>query len=188
MIVGSLAAYYLARTHTRLSYGIYLLFLLGHRAAVPARADAALQAHEGPGLLGTYSSMILFYTGLQVPFTIFLYTGFLRALPREYGEAALVDGATHWQSFTHVIFPLLRPITGTVVILNAVFVWNDFLTPLLYLGGTPNRRSRSRLPVRRPVRLQLGLHLRRARRRRRCRSWSSSCSCSATSSRASPAD
>ena len=82
--------------------------------------------------------MILFYTGLQVPFTIFLYTGFLRALPREYGEAALVDGATHWQSFRRITFPLLRPITGTVIILNAVFIWNDFLTPLIYLGGSPN--------------------------------------------------
>jgi raffinose/stachyose/melibiose transport system permease protein len=90
------------------------------------------------GLLGSYTSMVLFYTGLQIPFTIFLYTGFLRALPREYGEAALVDGANHWQSFTRVTFPLLRPITGTVIILNAVFIWNDFLTPLIYLGGTPN--------------------------------------------------
>jgi raffinose/stachyose/melibiose transport system permease protein len=90
------------------------------------------------GLLGSYSSMVVFYTGLQAPFTIFLYTGFLRALPREYGEAALVDGATHWQSFRRVTFPLLRPITGTVIILNAVFIWNDFLTPLIYLGGSPN--------------------------------------------------
>jgi raffinose/stachyose/melibiose transport system permease protein len=90
------------------------------------------------GLLGTYTSMVVFYTGLQAPFMIFLYTGFLRALPREYGEAALVDGATHWQSFRRVTFPLLRPITGTVIILNAVFIWNDFLTPLIYLGGSPN--------------------------------------------------
>ena len=72
---------------------------------------------------------------------------------------------SHWQSFTRVIFPLLRPITGTVVILNAVFIWNDFFTPLVYLGGTAQRDAPGRrLPVRRPVRLQLGLHLRRGRR------------------------
>ncbi len=80
---------------------MYILFLLGiilpfQLALIPLYRSWSAT----PGLLGTYTSMVLFYTGLQVPFTIFLYTGFLRALPREYGEAALVDGASHWQSFT----------------------------------------------------------------------------------------
>jgi raffinose/stachyose/melibiose transport system permease protein len=138
IMVGSTAAYYLARTYTKLSYGMYLLFLLGIVLPFQLALVPLYKFMKDTGLLGSYASMILFYTGLQVPFTIFLYTGFLRALPREYGEAALVDGASHWQSFTRVTFPLLRPITGTVVILNAVFIWNDFVTPLVYLGGTPN--------------------------------------------------
>jgi raffinose/stachyose/melibiose transport system permease protein len=138
VLAGSTAAYYLARTHTRLSYGLYLLFLLGIVLPFQLALVPLYRFMKDTGLLGSYTSMVLFYTGLQTPFTIFLYAGFLRALPREYGEAALVDGASHWQSFTRVTFPLLRPITGTVVILNAVFVWNDFLTPLIYLGGTPN--------------------------------------------------
>jgi raffinose/stachyose/melibiose transport system permease protein len=138
VLVGSTAAYYLARTQSRLSYGLYLLFLLGIVLPFQLALVPLYRFMKDTGLLGSYTSMILFYTGLQTPFTIFLYTGFLRALPREYGEAALVDGASHWQSFTRVTFPLLRPITGTVIILNAVFVWNDFLTPLIYLGGTPN--------------------------------------------------
>ena len=139
IMIGSTAAYYLARTQSQLSYGMYLLFLLGIVLPFQLALVPALPVHEGHRACSAPTrSMVLFYTGLQVPFTIFLYTGFLRALPREYGEAALVDGATHWQSFTRVTFPLLRPITGTVVILNAVFIWNDFLTPLLYLGGTPN--------------------------------------------------
>jgi raffinose/stachyose/melibiose transport system permease protein len=136
--IGSTAGYYLARTHSRLSYGMYLLFLLGIVLPFQLALVPLYRFMKDTGLLGSYASMVLFYTGLQIPFTIFLYTGFLRAQPREYGEAALVDGATHWQSFTRVTFPLLRPITGTVLILNAVFIWNDFLTPLLYLGGTPN--------------------------------------------------
>jgi raffinose/stachyose/melibiose transport system permease protein len=94
--VGSCAAYFLARTNTRLGYGMYVLFLLG----------------------------------------IVLYTGFIRALPPEYAAAALVDGASHAQAYTRIVFPLLRPITGTVLILNAVFIWNDFFTPLLYLSGS----------------------------------------------------
>ena len=136
--VGSTAAYYLARKHSRLSYGMYIVFLLGIILPFQLALVPLYRMVKDAGLLGTYSSMVIFYTGLQAPFTIFLYTGFLRALPREYGEAALVDGATHWQSFRRVTFPLLRPITGTVIILNAVFIWNDFLTPLIYLGGSPN--------------------------------------------------
>jgi raffinose/stachyose/melibiose transport system permease protein len=136
--VGSLASYYLARTRSRLSYGMYILFLLGIILPFQLALVPLYRMVKDAGLLGTYTSMVAFYTGLQMPFTIFLYTGFLRALPREYGEAALVDGASHWQSFTRITFPLLRPITGTIVILNAVFVWNDFLTPLIYLGGSPN--------------------------------------------------
>jgi raffinose/stachyose/melibiose transport system permease protein len=136
--IGSTASYYLARTHSKLSYGMYLLFLLGIVLPFQLALVPLYRFMKDTGLLGSYTSMILFYTGLQIPFTIFLYTGFLRALPREYGEAALVDGATHWQSFRRVTFPLLRPITGTVIILNAVLVWNDFLTPLIYLGGTAN--------------------------------------------------
>jgi raffinose/stachyose/melibiose transport system permease protein len=136
--VGSTASYYLARKQSRLSYGMYIVFLLGIILPFQLALVPLYRMVKDAGLLGSYSSMVVFYTGLQVPFTIFLYTGFLRALPREYGEAALVDGATHWQSFRRVTFPLLRPITGTVIILNAVFIWNDFLTPLIYLGGSPN--------------------------------------------------
>jgi len=136
--VGSLASYYLARAKSRLSYGMYILFLLGIILPFQLALVPLYSLMKDTGLLGSYTSMVLFNTGIQVPFTIFLYTGFLRALPREYGEAALVDGASHWQSFRKITFPLLRPITGTVIILNAVFIWNDFLTPLVYLGGTPN--------------------------------------------------
>jgi raffinose/stachyose/melibiose transport system permease protein len=136
--VGSTAAYYLARKQSRLSYGMYILFLLGIILPFQLALVPLYRFMKDTGLLGSYTSMVLFYTGLQIPFTIFLYSGFLRALPREYGEAALVDGANHWQSFTRITFPLLRPVTGTVIILNAAFIWNDFLTPLIYLGGTPN--------------------------------------------------
>lgn len=135
---GSLAAYYLARRQSHMSYGLYILFLVGIILPFQLALVPLYKMVKDAGLLGTYTGMVAFHTGLQMPFTIFLYTGFLRALPREYGEAALVDGASHLQSFARVTFPLLRPITGTVLILNAIFIWNDFLTPLLYLSGSPN--------------------------------------------------
>jgi raffinose/stachyose/melibiose transport system permease protein len=136
IVLGSSAAYFLARRATRLSYGIYILFLLGIVLPFQLGMIPLYQTFSDLGLIGSYQAVILFYTGIQLPFTVFLYTGFIRALPADYATAALVDGASHLQAFTRIVFPLLRPITGTVLILNAVFIWNDFFTPLLYLGGS----------------------------------------------------
>lgn len=136
IFVGSMAAYALARRQSRLSYGLYLLFLLGIILPFQLALIPLYQIMRDLQLLGTYTSLIIFYTGHQLPFTVFLYTGFLRALPRGYEEAAFIDGASPFQAYRRIVFPLLRPVTGTVIILNAIFVWNDFLTPLLYVGGT----------------------------------------------------
>jgi raffinose/stachyose/melibiose transport system permease protein len=142
--IGSFAAYFLSRRASGLGYGLYVLFLLGIVLPFQLGMIPLFKLVDGAGLLGTYQGMIIFYTGIQLPFTIFLYTGFIRALPGDYAHAALIDGAGHFQAFTRVVFPLLRPVTGTVLILNAVFIWNDFFTPLLYLGGS----TRETVPVR----------------------------------------
>ena len=142
--IGSCAAYFLARTGTRLGYGLYILFLLGIVLPFQLGMIPLYNLFSRLDLIGSYQAIILFYTGIQLPFTVFLYTGFIRALPPEYAAAALVDGASHLQAYTRIVFPLLRPITGTVLILNAVFIWNDFFTPLLYLAGS----DKETIPVR----------------------------------------
>ena len=96
------------------------------------------------GLLGTQAGAILLYTGLLLPLSVFLYTGFVRALPRDYEEAAFIDGASRWQAFTRIVFPLLSSVTGTVAVLTALIVWNDFFTQLVFFGGGANNRT---LPV-----------------------------------------
>ncbi|MFD5748847.1 carbohydrate ABC transporter permease [Streptomyces sp. NPDC127033] len=136
IVLGSTGAYYLARRARGLGYGLYVLFLLGIVLPFQLGMIPLYKLVDSLGWLGTYQGMVLFYTGIQLPFTVFLYTGFIRALPADYAQAALIDGCDHRQAFTRIVFPLLRPITGTVIILNAVFIWNDFFTPLLYLGGS----------------------------------------------------
>jgi raffinose/stachyose/melibiose transport system permease protein len=141
--LGSLASYPLARWQKGLGNGVYILFIAGLVVPLQLAMVPLYQIMRDLNLLGTYTSLIIFYAGHQLPLTIFLYTGFLRALPRSYEEAALIDGASHFQAFWRVVFPLLRPVTGTVIILNALFIWNDFLTPLLYVAGT----SQQTIPV-----------------------------------------
>jgi raffinose/stachyose/melibiose transport system permease protein len=137
--VGSLCAYALARRPSRLSSGLYFLFVLGiilpfQLAIIPVYV-VLRQLH----LTGTYLGMILLYTGIITPLGVFLYTGFIRALPKEYEEAAQVDGASLIRTYLHVVFPLLLPVTGTVAILAGIFIWNDFFLALIFLSGSPNQ-------------------------------------------------
>jgi raffinose/stachyose/melibiose transport system permease protein len=136
LAVCSLAAYPLARVTARWSRGMFLLIMLGLLLPFQLAALPLYQTMRDLGLLGTPWALVLFYSGLQVPFTVFLYVGFLRALPRDFEDAALIDGCTPLQGFRYVVFPMLKPVTVTALVLNAVFVWNDFFTPLLYLSGS----------------------------------------------------
>lgn len=133
---GSMAAYAISRRATRLSFVTYVLFLLGLMIPLQLGMVPLYQLMRDLNLLQTYTSLILFSVGTQLPITVFLYAGFLRALPREYEEAAYVDGAGPFRTFVAIVFPMLRPVTGTVVILAAINIWNEFLTPQLYLSGS----------------------------------------------------
>jgi raffinose/stachyose/melibiose transport system permease protein len=143
VLCGSLGAYFLARRMSRLSYGLYLLFLLGLMVPLQLGMVPLYQFMRDVNLLQTYTSLIIFEVGHQLPLVVFLYASFTRALPREYEEAAAIDGASTGATFRRIVFPLLRPITGTVVILSSINIWNDFLTPLLYVGGS----AQQTLPV-----------------------------------------
>ncbi|MFT4029413.1 MAG: carbohydrate ABC transporter permease [Protaetiibacter sp.] len=136
VLLGSTTAYFFARRMTRVSNALYFLVLLGLMIPLQLGMVPLYRLMHSAGLLGTYTSLILFYAGTQLPFTVFLYAGFLRATPRDYEEAAFLDGAGWWRTFWFVVFPLVRPVTITVVLLDIIDVWKDFLTPLLYVGGS----------------------------------------------------
>ena len=136
LAVSSLAAYPLARSTARWSRGTFLLVMLGLILPFQLASLPLYQTVRDLGLLGSVWSLILFYSGLQVPFTTFLYVGFLRALPRDFEDASAIDGCTQLETFRYVVIPMVKPITVTALVLNAVSVWNDFFTPLLYLSGS----------------------------------------------------
>jgi raffinose/stachyose/melibiose transport system permease protein len=143
VLIGSITAYVISRKLGRFSTVVYYLILVG--IIVPAQLGLVpiYVAARSLGLVGNQWGMVILYIGMLMPLTIFLYAGFVRGIPRDYEEAARIDGARKFQVFARVIFPLLSPATGTVAILTGLVVWNDFFTPLIFLQGT----DASTLPV-----------------------------------------
>jgi raffinose/stachyose/melibiose transport system permease protein len=134
---GSMAAYPLARSTARLSNATFFTFLIGLLLPFQLALLPLYIQMRDLGLLGSIWSLVIVYTGVQMPFSIFLITTFMRtAVPVDYEEAARLDGCGDIRVFWHVVVPMLRPVLGTCIILNGVFIWNDFFTPLIYLAGS----------------------------------------------------
>lgn len=131
------AAYALARYSFRWSNVVYYLFLAG--LVIPAQLTILplVLLDKNLGLINTYAGLIFPYIGAHMPFAVFLLTGFLRTVPGELRDAALIDGANEFQVFYYVMVPLLRPALATVAILNAVGIWNDFFFPLVVSPKIP---------------------------------------------------
>lgn len=138
VVLGSVCAYTIARRPGKMGTTLYLLFVLGIILPFQLGLVPTYAVLRELGLVGSYLGLILLYSGIWMPLSVFLYTGFVRALPREYEEAAQVDGASQLHIFWKVVFPLLRPITGTVAIFTGLIIWNDFFFSLIFLSGTDN--------------------------------------------------
>jgi raffinose/stachyose/melibiose transport system permease protein len=136
--LGSIAAYTITRIPGKASHALYLLFLVGIILPFQLGMVPLYVAMRSLGLVGTDLGMIILYSGLLMPLSVFLYTGFARSLPREYEQAAQIDGASRFRAFVWIIFPLLGPATGTVAILAGMLIWNDFFTGLIFLSGSSN--------------------------------------------------
>jgi len=139
VVLSSMAAYPIARFTARWSSVAFYGFMVGLLVPFQLGLIPLYKLMQQAGLIGTLAPLIIIYVGMRLPFSLFLYVQFLRQIPTDYEEAAALDGCGPLQAFFRVVFPLVRPVTGTVVILNGLFVWNDFLMPLLYLSGSGNQ-------------------------------------------------
>jgi raffinose/stachyose/melibiose transport system permease protein len=86
------------------------------------------------GLMGTVPGYLLFEASLTIPVNLFLFVSYIQTIPGELDESARMDGATRWGTYWRIIFPLMRPVVATAVILNTIGVWGDFVTPQIILG------------------------------------------------------
>ncbi|MFC5451307.1 carbohydrate ABC transporter permease [Paenibacillus aestuarii] len=129
----SMAGYKLSRTPGKLSHAIFLLFVASMLIPFQTIMVTLTKMAKDLGLQGTPFGLGVVCAGLGVNMAIFLYHGFVKGVPRELDESAEMDGCGEFRTFFTIIFPLLLPITFTIVILNMLWLWNDFLLPVLLL-------------------------------------------------------
>lgn len=136
VILGSMAGYVLQRRTDKAHRFINSLILTG--LMVPAAILPTIWMMQNMHIYKTLFGMIMIEVALQIPFTIMLYRGFMNSIPEELEEAGYIDGCSKLKLFTTIIFPLLKPVSATVIILNAVTIFNDFTNPLYFLPGAKN--------------------------------------------------
>lgn len=132
----SLCAYVICRNRTKLNRFIYVFFAMG--LMVPVSLVTIVKVLRVIHLYNTLPGTILVCVALIMPLSVFLYYGFITGIPKELDEAAVIDGAGAYRIFFQVVFPLLKPATVTVVMINFLNVWNDFQIPL-YTLPDPNK-------------------------------------------------
>jgi raffinose/stachyose/melibiose transport system permease protein len=135
ILTNSMVAYAIARNmdNRGLFKGLYYYFI---SALFVPFAILMLPIAKETALLGLDNrvGLVFLYVIFGLSLNIFIYVGYLKSIPKELEEAAVIDGASVWTTFWQVIFPLLRPINATVGIIMCVWVWNDFMLPLVILS------------------------------------------------------
>lgn len=132
-IIGSMAAYPLGRMTSHLSSLVYRLFMIGLTIPVFVLIAPLYLLMRDLDLLDTHLGLIAIYTGLNLPVAVFFYTSFVRQIPMELEEAAALDGCGPLRTFFFIVFPLMRPVTGTLLTFVSLQVWNNLAIPLVFL-------------------------------------------------------
>lgn len=136
----AMAAWVLVRTKRRYSLLIFMFFVSG--MVVPfqvvmlplVRLMNSIEITTGIPLIGTRYGIILAYVAFGAPLSVFMFHGFIKSIPIDIEEAAIIDGCTKSQVFFRIILPILKPVFVTMLVLNGMWIWNDYLLPSLVLG------------------------------------------------------
>ena len=136
ILSNSLVAYAVARNmHKKFFKGLYFYFVSALFIPFPIIMLPIVKQTSALGL-NNPGGLILLYVVYGMAMNIFIYVGYIRSIPKELEEAAIIDGCNTWQVFWKVIFPLLMPINATIGILTCLWAWNDFLLPLIILSDS----------------------------------------------------
>ncbi|MFI3212986.1 MAG: carbohydrate ABC transporter permease [Eubacteriales bacterium] len=138
IVITSLAGYKICRTKTKFASFMYYFFIFSMLIPFSAVMVTIAKEISWMGLTGTKFGIIITYMGFGCSQAIFLYHGFVKGIPIDMEEAARIDGCNEFKMFYTIIFPCLKPITATIAILNVLWIWNDFLLPLILLSKQAN--------------------------------------------------
>lgn len=136
VLIASMASYPMGRIKSRTSKNLYYFFIAG--LIIPAQMVIVpvAQMINRLNIPSTrFTPMIMFVT-CSIPFSTFLYTGFMKGIPVEVEEAALIDGAGLFRRFWQIVFPLLKPATVSVIITQGIWIWNDYFFPMVFITKT----------------------------------------------------
>ena len=137
VLIGAMAAYPVVFNPNRLNRLVTLYLLAGFMIPFQTTLIPLFQLMTDMQLVNKLYGLILLYLGGAV-FVFFLMMGYMRTIPKDLSEAAIIDGCSIWGIFWRIILPLLKPITVTSIIFQAMWIWNDFLAPLLFLSSRSN--------------------------------------------------
>lgn len=136
VLLSALVAFVMQRRGDRTAAAFSSILLAG--LILPPAVVPTIFLLQGLGLYKTLPGLILVEVAFQLPFATLVLRAFMSAIPREIDEAAIIDGASPRQVFFSVILPLLKPAIVTVIVVSAVFIYNDFTLPLYFLPGSQN--------------------------------------------------
>jgi raffinose/stachyose/melibiose transport system permease protein len=136
VVFAAMVGYVLQRRRSRWTGLVNFLVLSG--LIIPPAVVPTIWVLQGLGLFRTLPGMTLVFVAFGLSFSVLLFRAFMSTIPRELDEAATIDGAGPLRVFFQVIFPLLRPVVLTVIIVQSTVVWNDFVHPLYFLPGDAN--------------------------------------------------
>ena len=139
LLISALAAYPLAKMRFRFNNAIFIYFVAGLAIPIHVALLPLFIIERNLGLLGTIWALLPPYVAFGLPLQIFVLRGFMKLIPSELMEAARVDGASEFVTFSRILVPLIAPAVATLAILDAVATWNEFLMALVLLPDTGTR-------------------------------------------------
>ncbi|QTL98633.1 ABC transporter permease subunit [Iocasia frigidifontis] len=137
----SLAAYILDRRRNRYTRLAQLFIITPMLIPFQTFMITLLKVMNVINLSGSRVGLGIQYWGFGIPMATFIYLNFMRTIPKEIDESAFIDGASTFQTFFRVIFPVLKPVTVTVIVLDVMWIWNDFLLPLLMVNNSDKTKT-----------------------------------------------
>ncbi len=137
----SLSAYILNRRKTGYTKFAYLLITTPMLIPFQTIMITLLKVMGILNLSGSRIGLGIQYWGFGIPMAAFIYSNFMATIPKEIDESAIIDGAGTLTTFRSIIFPLLKPVTFTVIVLDVMWIWNDFLLPLLMVNSSNDTKT-----------------------------------------------